>query len=395
MCVDKHCSTFEIVEILFRESKPKYFHLHQIGSLLPSNYLSTMGSPHDQRRRELFFESIAAKKVELSGLDKLTAENHPTWASQIVNYLTTNQLADFLTPKTDYLSSYALRQERLLGELILSTVSDDFVEVYLKEFKFRLFSDLWCELERCCQSPVNVLKPAINELKSIKRKDCDSLKDYCEKFENALNQIPTELLDQNLHNIFSIWYGPNVHLCCKRLAEQNTRLILPKEKLRGAQSGYGARAGQSGNDARAAQRTGNRFTNRPPAMNHPQNAARPPWFDQTRRQPAPQAVPVFRFGQANNRPPAPFNHHNRQYRQQHARFPPATSSRLPFTRLPDGSSSPSFRGGNGQGVCSATNQQSPPITRPTDPDSPVEPTSQHVPEALSSVESSTTRSPVL
>ena len=334
--------TFETVQITSRSSQ-------------------TMGSLHAQRRRELFFERIPEKKIELSGLSKLTAENHPAWALEIESYLTTNQLADFLTPKTDYLSSYALRQERLLGELIMSTVSDSFAEVYLKEFKFRLFSDLWCELDRCCKSPVNALKPALNELQSIKRRNCDSLKDYCEKFESALNQIPIEFLDQNLHNIMSIFYGPNVHLCCKRLAEQNSRLILPKEKLRGA---------RSVRDARGAQRIANR-PSRPPATNQP--AARPQQFDQTRRTFAPQTVPAIPFGQAN-RLPAPYNHHSRQHK--HARFPPPSSPRLPFTQLPDRSLH-GFRGG--KGVHSPTNQPS----HLMDQDSPVETTSKHLQEARS------------
>ena len=148
-----------------------------------------MNPPHDQRRRDRFFQSIKEKKIELSGLSKLTVENHSAWTLGIKNYLTANQLDDFLKAKTEFISSYALRQERLLGELIMSTVSDGFANVYLKGFKYRTFNDLWCEIDRCCESPVNTLKPTLNELKSIKLRNCDSLKDYCDKVALLFDQM--------------------------------------------------------------------------------------------------------------------------------------------------------------------------------------------------------------
>ena len=188
--------------------------------------------------RKKFFDRINEKQAELNSVDKLTAENQVSWTTTIIDYLTQNQLNDFLAPKTEFLSNHhAFRQERLLGDLILSTISNSFKETYLVDFRFRLVSELWAELQRCFQYPVSELKPILNELKSIKRKDCADLKDYCTKFSLLLNQIPNELLNKNLHNLFSIFYGSSVHLSCKRLAENNRKLILPKYKLnRSAQS---------------------------------------------------------------------------------------------------------------------------------------------------------------
>lgn len=192
-----------------------------------------MNSSSNPKEMTIFFENIDALENELGKLNKLTRDNHQTWCEEMKNFLMIHKLDDFLIrrPKKEFLNYQALKRERILGELILSSISDDFKDVYLKDFKFRLVIDLWFELERCFCSPIDQLKPTLNELKSIKLRDCTNLKDYCIKFRSLLNQIPNEFLNSNLHNLFSIFYGASVHLCSKRLADKNLKLIWPENKL--------------------------------------------------------------------------------------------------------------------------------------------------------------------
>ena len=246
-----------------------------------------MSSPLEQQRRANFFGRINERKIQLSGLSKLTVENYASWAPEIKNYLMANKLDDFLKPKPESIGSWALRHERLLGELIMSTVSEAFAETYLKEFKYRLFNDLWCEIERCCSPPVNQLKPVLNQLKSIRLRNCDGLKDYCDKYALLLDQIPIDLLNRNLHNLMSIFYGANVHFCCKRMAEKNTRLILPREKL--------IRGKADGQTGRQADRQAAYRPNRP-ASEHP-NFAPAQQFGQTAF--SARTAPVFGLFQSN------------------------------------------------------------------------------------------------